>query len=69
MGWRGNERKGGKKKTYSHGQQPWLIMLEREVLIGERLGPVDARATCSVAVEEVAALTHEVGDLTKKVSN
>ncbi len=37
-------------------------MLEREVLIGKRLRAVDADAARAVAVQEVAALHHEVFD-------
>ena len=38
-------------------------MPEVEVLICKRLGAIDACRPCTVTVEKVAALTHEVGDL------
>jgi hypothetical protein len=38
-------------------------VLEDEVLVGEALGAVDAGGARAVAVEEVAALAHEVADL------
>lgn len=38
-------------------------MLHAEVFVGEGLGAVDAGRAGAVAVEEVAALAHEVGDL------
>ena len=38
-------------------------MLEGEVLVGEGLGAVDAGRARAVAVEEVASLEHEGGDL------
>lgn len=38
-------------------------MLERKVLVGETLGAVDTSRACAVAVEEVAALAHKLGDL------
>lgn len=38
-------------------------MLQGEVLVGKGLGAVDTGAARAVAVEEVAALAHEVGDL------
>ena len=43
-------------------------MLQGEVLVGERLGAVDARRAGAVAVEEVAALAHEAGDLGGDIS-
>jgi len=52
-----------KERTYRHGQQSRLVVLEDKVLVGKRLGTVDARGARAVAVEEVAALAHEVGDL------
>ncbi len=38
-------------------------MLDGKVLVGEGLGAVDAGGAGAVAVEEVAALAHEVFDL------
>lgn len=38
-------------------------MFDGEVLVGEGFGAVDAGAACSVAVDDVAALDHEVFDL------
>ena len=38
-------------------------MFECEVFVGEGFGAVDAGAAGAIAVEEVAALDHEVGDL------
>lgn len=38
-------------------------MLEREVLVCEALGAVDAGRARTVAVQEVTALTHELGNL------
>jgi hypothetical protein len=35
-------------------------MSEREVFVGEGFGAIDCCATGSIAVEEVAALDHEV---------
>lgn len=49
--------------TYGHGQQTGLVVLQLEVLVGELLGAVDAGRTGAVAVEEVAALAHEAGNL------
>ena len=50
-------------ETYSHTEQAGGVVLQREVLVGEGLGAVDGGAAGAVAVEEVAALDHEVGDL------
>ena len=41
-------------------------MFEDEVLVGKRFGAVDGGAACAVAVEEVAALDHEVFDLVRR---
>lgn len=49
--------------AYRHGQEARLFVLEVEVLVGERLGAVDAGRAGAVSVEEVAALAHEAGDL------
>lgn len=38
-------------------------MAQRKVLVGEGAGPVDAGGAGAVAVQEVAALDHEVFDL------
>ena len=38
-------------------------MLQLEVLVFKLLGAVDAGRPSAVAVEEVAALAHELGDL------
>ena len=51
------------EKTYRHGKQTRLVVLQLEILVGKRLCAVDARRAGAVAVEEVAALDHEVGDL------
>ena len=37
-------------------------MFKQEILVGEGLRAVDGGAACAVAVEEVAALDHEVFD-------
>lgn len=56
--------KGGKGwVTYSHGQQTGLVVLQIEVLVGELVGAVDGAGAGAVAVDEVAALEHEVFDL------
>jgi hypothetical protein len=49
--------------TYGHGEEPGFGVLQREVLVGEGLGAVDAGRAGAVAIEEVAALAHEVADL------
>lgn len=46
-----------------HGEETGLRVLDGEVLVGEGLGAVDAGGAGAVAVEEVAALAHEVFDL------
>ena len=55
----------GEAGTYGHGEEPGFSVLQREVLIGEGLGAVDAGRAGAVAVEEVAALAHEVANLGK----
>lgn len=50
-------------ETYGHTQDTGTIMFEGEVLVGEGFGAVDGGAACSVAVEEITALAHEVFDL------
>ena len=51
------------RKTYGHAEQTGGVVLEEEVLVCEGLGAVDGGAAGAVAVEEVAALDHEVVDL------
>ncbi len=60
---RGGNRRRKEGDTYGHGQQPRLVVAHGKVLVGKGLGPVDADGAGAVAVEEVAALAHEVGDL------
>lgn len=38
-------------------------MLQPEILVRERLGPVDTRTARSIAVQEISALDHEIFDL------
>ncbi len=52
-----------KEKAYSHGEQTGLVVLEGKVFVLKRLVPPDARRPAAVAVEKVAALAHEVGNL------
>ena len=40
-------------------------MLESEVLIGKGLGAINGSTPCTVAIQEVPTLDHEVVDLTK----
>jgi hypothetical protein len=49
--------------SYRHGKQTRLVMLQIEVLVGEGFGAVNTGAACSIAIEEIATLTHEVGYL------
>lgn len=49
--------------TYRHGQQSFGIVLQREVLVREALGAIDAHGARAVAVQKVAALAHELGYL------
>lgn len=49
--------------TYRHGQQPFRIVLQREVLVREALGAIDAHGTRAVAMQKIAALAHELGYL------
>ncbi len=58
----GKRGRGG-KKTYSHAQDPGTVMFEGEVLVVKGFGAVDGGAARAVAVEEIAALAHEVFDL------
>lgn len=53
---RGNE-------TYGHAQKARTVVPEGKVLVGEGARAVDAGAAGAVAVQEVAALDHEVFDL------
>lgn len=53
----------GEEKTYSHAQDPGTVVFEGEVLVVKGFGAVDGGAAGTVAVEEIAALTHEVFDL------
>jgi hypothetical protein len=46
-----------------HAQQARLIVLQREVLVLELACAVDADRAGAVAVEEIPALDHELGDL------
>lgn len=48
---------------YGHGEDTRCIMLEVEVLVREELGAIDACRARAVAVEEIAALDHELSDL------
>ncbi|RFU24760.1 hypothetical protein B7463_g11574, partial [Scytalidium lignicola] len=50
------------RPSISHAQQPGRIMLQHEILVGELAGAVDGRGARAIAVDEVAALTHEVLD-------
>lgn len=63
----GREDKSGLAKewgvTNSHAEQSGRVVFQREVLVREGFGAVDAGAAGAVAVEEVAALDHEVFDL------
>jgi len=54
-------RSVGVRAGIGHGQIHGSLMLELEVLIGKLL-PVNRLAAAAVAVGEVAALDHEVGD-------
>ncbi len=63
---KGGERGEEEGKTYSHAQNTRGIMFKYEVLIGEGFGAVDGGAACAVAVEEIAALDHEVFDLDRR---
>ena len=58
----GREGEGG-EKTYGHAQDPGTIVFEGEVLVIKGFGAVDGGAASAVAVEEIAALAHEVFDL------
>lgn len=49
--------------TNGHAEQSGGVVFQREVLVGEGFGAVDAGAAGAVAVEEIAALDHEVFDL------
>lgn len=53
----------GIRPRIGHGQESRLIVLQREVFVGEALGAVDAGRARAVTVEEVASLAHELGDL------
>ncbi|KAK6539314.1 hypothetical protein TWF694_009548 [Orbilia ellipsospora] len=59
----GNEKLGtvGVLAGIGHAQQTWLGVLDLEVLIGELLA-VDGLATGAIALGEVTALKHELGD-------
>lgn len=59
------ELKGDRRDntTYGHAKQPSDIMLQLEVLIGKGLGAVYTGATCTVAVQEISTLYHEVFNL------
>lgn len=50
-------------RTYRHGKQTGLVVLQVEVLVGELGRAVDACAPRPVAVQEIAALAHESLDL------
>lgn len=51
-----------------HGQKTGLVVLQFEVLIGEFVGAVDGAGAGAVAVDEVAALEHEVFDHTMELA-
>ena len=53
----------GVEPAVGHGEETRFIVLELEVLVREGLGAVDGGAARAVAVEEITALDHEVGDL------
>ncbi|KAG8527111.1 uncharacterized protein KY384_008540 [Bacidia gigantensis] len=53
----------GAVRRYRHAEQTGRVVLQFEVFVGERFRSVDGGATGAVAVEEVAALDHEVVDL------
>ena len=50
--------------THRHAEQPSGIMRDGKAFVGERLGSIDGSAPRAVAVQEVAALNHEILDLT-----
>ena len=56
-------------ETYGHRQKPRLGMLEDEVLVVKGLQAVDARRSRAIAIQEVAALTHEIFDLDSEQRN
>ena len=51
------------RSTHRHGEKAGPVMLQIEVLVREGLGAVYAGGPGSIAVEEVATLAHELGDL------
>ena len=51
------------RSTHRHGEKAGSVMLQIEVLVREGLGAVYAGGPGSIAVEEVATLAHELGDL------
>ena len=63
MGFRGRVGRKARGRTHSHAQKARGVVLELEALVREGLGAVDGGAAGAVAVEEVAALDHEVFDL------
>ncbi len=62
------KRERGDGITHGHAKQPSDVMLQLEVLIGEGLGAVNTGATCTVTIEEISALYHEVFDLGCRIS-
>ena len=50
-------------KTNSHAEETSSVVLQGEVLVCEGFGAVDGGAAGAVAIEEVAALDHEVTNL------
>lgn len=54
--------------TYSHAQKTRAIVLEDEILICKFLGPVNRRTACSVTLDEITTLDHEIFDLRMGIS-
>ena len=50
-------------ESYRHRQQPRLLVLQVEVLVGKGLGAVYAGRAGAIAVKEITALAHEIWDL------
>lgn len=49
--------------TDSHAEQPCSVMLELEILVGERFGAVDTGTPGTIAIQKIPTLDHEVFDL------
>jgi hypothetical protein len=65
-GWKIDNIGGG---AYSHGEQTRFVVLQNEVLVVERLQPIDTCRSRAISIQEVTSLAHKIFDLDRhKVS-